>query len=133
MADFEMKFPEDFLHMLSQNLMAVDEYAPKMLEAGAEIVQSAVKSAMPSAIAHYASNVTHREAKKASNGGWVLPITFDGLTEHTHIPIMTLAAYYDYGTRNGIKKTAWMRNAIAGASGRAAEAMTKVFEEETSK
>lgn len=132
MADFEMKFPEDFLHMLSQNLMAVDEYAPKMLEAGADIVQSAVKSAMPSAIAHYASNVTHREAKKASNGGWVLPITFDGLTNHTHIPVMTLAAYWDYGTSK-VPKTAWLRNAIAGASSAAAEAMTKVFEEEMSK
>lgn len=132
MADFEMKFPEDFLHMLSQNLMAVDEYAPKMLEAGADIVQSAVKSAMPSEISKYASHVTHRDAKKASNGGWVLPITFDGLTEHTHIPIMTLAAYFDYGTSK-VKKTAWMRNAIAGASGRAAEAMTKVLEEELAK
>ena len=132
MGQFEMKLPDDFVKMLSEHLADVDKYAPKMLEEGSKVVESAVKSAMPSNIAKYAGKVKAKKPKKAKNGGWVCPITISGKTEHTGIPVMTLAAYYDYGTKR-IPKTAWMRNAVASATNEAVAKMTKVFEEESGK
>lgn len=132
MGQFEMKLPDDFVAMLGEHLADVDNYAPKMLEAGASIVENAIKGNMPAGISHYAGKCKAKKPKKAKNGGWVCPITFNGTSQTTGIPVMTLMAYWDYGTRN-VDKTAFMRNAVAGATNEAVAKMTQVFEEESSK
>ncbi|MBQ0090284.1 MAG: hypothetical protein KBT27_13240 [Prevotellaceae bacterium] len=134
MAQFEMELPDDFVKFMSENLADIDRYAPEMLKAGGAIIENAIKNNMPSDISSYAVNVKPSKPKKTKNDGWVLPINFTGKTKHTGIPVMTLAAFYEYGTHNNkVPKTAFLRNAINGAANEAAEAMMEVFQKEVSK
>lgn len=127
--NFNFEFPPDLIRQFEQ-LGAIDDYAPKMLDAATPIIEKNVKAEMaPHRVTDaMMESVKRTKAEKTKNGGFYAVVRPTGVDKNG-VRNMEKLAWLEYGT---IRQPAIpvLTKAINNSQQPVREKMQEVFEEE---
>lgn len=127
--NFNFEFPPDLIRQFEQ-LGAIDDYAPKMLDAAMPIIEKNVKAeiAPHRETGAMEASIKPTKAKKTKNGGFYAVVRPTGVDKNG-VRNMEKLAYLEFGT---VKQPASpvLTKAINNSRQPVREKMQEVFEEE---